>query len=136
MTEKQLKEYSAIGKKVARLSALYEEEGRKISTPRSPDITGMPRGCGGSEDKLCKALDTRSHLRSEINRLLKLQEAAYECLGRVLNELSSDTCQDVFICLYHKGLNVSQTADALKYSVAYIYKIRHEIRSIAANIEA
>ncbi len=136
MTEKDLMEYITLGKRIARLSLLYEEEGRKISSPRSPNLTGMPRNTGDGDEKLLKALDTRSFLLSEINRLLEQQQKAYKRLEAVWNRLNDDTREDVFICLYHKGFNINETAAALKYSASSIYRTRREIWSIAERVEA
>ena len=137
MTEKDLIEYITLGKRIARLTALYEEEGRKVSSPRSPNLSGMPRSSAGDgDDKLLKALDTRSFLLSEINRLSERQREAYKRLEAVWDKLNDDTREDVFICLYHKGFNISETAAALKYSAASIYRTRREIWSIAERVEA
>lgn len=136
MTERDLKEYSVLGRKIKQLACLYEEEGRKIGAPGSPNVTGMPHSGSGGDEALHKALDVRSALLEDINELTALRKIAYRRLSKVMALLGEETHQDVFVRLYHRGLDVRSTAKDLHYSTASVYRIRHDIWNIAQNIEA
>lgn len=136
MTEKDLKEYCALGRKIQHLMMLYEEEGRKIGTPRGPDMSGMPRGGSGGDEALHGALDIRASLLEDVEELAALRKIAYRRLGKVMALMGDAVHQDVFVHLYHHGMSVRATAKELHYSPASVYRIRHDIWNIAAAIEA
>ena len=133
MTHSELLEYSKIGRKIKKLETLYEEEGRRISDPRSPDFSGVARG-SGSPDAYHNSLDIRSTLLADIEDLKMRRKHLYRKLFSVMDLLPGRAHQDAFTQLYLHGDTVKDAARTLHFSLSYMYKLREDICSLAAAV--
>ena len=136
MTEKDLLEYCVLGERIKRLSELYNEEGRKMSSIGSPNISGLPRGGSNEDEALHAALDIRASLLEDITEANALRRVAYRKVTKVMNMLIDEAHVKVFTALYLEGKSIRDTASQLKYSLSSIYRMRTDIWNIAAPIEA
>lgn len=134
MTEIQLREYVTLGRKLARLTAMYQEEGRKMGAPGAPDISGMPRGNGNEGTALYNALDIRSTILENIEEVSALRKAAYRKLMKVLDLVADEAQRAVFVVLYCDGLSIREAANRLNYSAPYVYQLRRGILEIASAV--
>lgn len=133
MTHRELLEYSQLGRKIDELKLLCEEEGRKISDPRSSDFSGVARGTG-SPDAYHDALDIRSTLMADIEDLTVRRKQLYRKLSQVMDILPDDQHQKAFVQLYLKGYDVRETSKILHFSHQHVYKLRRDICIYAEGI--
>lgn len=134
MTDHDLKTYSRIVSEIKQLEDLYKEEGRRISDPKGPNMTGIHGSSQGGEDALHRALDTRSNIAKHLGELTVRRDAAYYRLSQVYDLLDSRGAQQVFNCLYIKGLSISESAKSLHYCRSVIYYYRGIILAAAEPI--
>lgn len=132
MTEHDLYEYLRQQRKIKRLRAEFKECEVFMTSPKSPNITGV---AGGNEDdKLDKLIDRRNAINKKIEECVALRDVAERMLDRVSELLDNELTENVFNMLYRKGHDIDYISRELSYSKAHIYRQRSNVLTIIARL--
>jgi hypothetical protein len=131
MTDHDLKSYARIVCEIKQLEDLYKEEGRRICDPKGPNLTGIHGSSDGGNEALHRALDSRSAIVNHISELAERRDNEYLRLSRIFDSLDSKGAQEVFKCLYIRGMTISESARHLHYCRRVIYYYRNIILETA-----
>ena len=106
--------------------AQIEEQLRRLTDPRIPHLTGMPKGSGGSNDAMVNAVAQRIALQSRYwEQLEKLAQAAAAVEDMI--ESLSPMERRIFRCRYIEG----KSWEAVCVAVGYSWRQAHNIHSAA-----
>ena len=106
--------------------AQIEEQLRRLTDPRIPHLTGMPKGSGGSNDAMVNAVAQRIALQRRYwEQLEKLAQAAATVEDMI--ESLSPMERRIFRCRYIEG----KSWEAVCVAVGYSWRQTHNIHSAA-----
>lgn len=135
MTERELLEYVFCEREIEKLHRKYKEEEARMGTPRSPSMSGMPRG-NGSDDPFLEILDHRTKLKERLDALKADRLVAERRLDRAYAVLISEQERDVFDELYRYGKRIDDVSESLHFSAPHVYRLRRQILSRIASVTA
>lgn len=128
-----LKSYRMNLKKISRLESKVSRLDERLTSIRSPNLSGMPRGgIPVSKDEL---ISDKEDLLDRIKRLKDKGRKIKRDIEREIDSLEDPRYCDILEYYFIDCLSMDQTAEEIGYSVRYTYELYSEAISILAENE-